>query len=195
MERRATVKRVTAETNVEVDLLVDGKGRSRIATGIGFLDHMLCAFARHGFFDLNITAVGDLQVDGHHTAEDVGIVLGNTLREALGNKSGIRRFGSATIPMDEALVLCAVDLSGRAFLVFDAPLPFGKVGDMDTQLFEEFFRAFSTSAGMNLHMKLIHGKNVHHCAEAMFKALGRALAEAVMADARVEGIPSTKGVV
>lgn len=195
MERKVICKRKTLETSIEMELNVDGKGLYDISTGIGFFDHMLTAFVKHGLFDLKITCKGDLNVDGHHTVEDVGIVLGTAFKEAMGDKKSIRRFASNDTPMDEALVKCAMDLSGRPFFLFDAELPFGKVGDFDTQLVEEFFRAFSNAAEITLHIRLQYGKNVHHIVEAMFKSFGRALDDATRKDVRVEGIPSTKGVI
>ena len=193
MNRVANAKRKTKETEIEISLGLDGSGKSDIATGIGFFDHMLDGFARHGFFDLTAKVTGDLQVDCHHTIEDTGIVLGGAIREALGDKQGIKRYGSCVLPMDETLVLCAIDLSGRPYLNFDAEFTVPRVGDMDTEMVREFFYAISYSAGMNLHIKVLDGGNNHHMIEAMFKAFARALDEAVTFDPRINGILSTKG--
>lgn len=193
--RRAEITRETAETAIHAVLDLDGTGRAEIATGIGFLDHMLTALARHALFDLTIAARGDLHIDFHHTAEDVGIVLGQALRKALADKRGIRRYGSALLPMDEALAECAIDISGRPFLAWSVPFARDKVGEMDTELFEEFFRALAFNAGITLHMTLKAGTNAHHVAEACFKAAARALRAATETDPRAAGsIPSTKGV-
>ena len=192
-ERIAQIQRKTNETDIQVKLNLDGSGNSAIHTGIGFFDHMLEGFSKHGFFDLNLNCVGDLAVDCHHTIEDCGIVLGNAIREALGDKSGIKRFGSCILPMDESLVLCAIDLSGRPYLVFDGEFTTEKIGYMDTEMVKEFFYAISYSAGMNLHIKVLTPGNNHHMAEAMFKAFARALDEAVSHDPKVQGILSTKG--
>ena len=191
--RTASVKRKTKETDITAVLDLDGSGVSEISTGIGFFDHMLEGFSRHGFFDLTLNCSGDLHVDPHHTVEDCGIVLGNAIREALGGKEGIRRFGSCILPMDETLVLCAVDLSGRPYLVFDAEFPAERVGAMDTETVKEFFYAVSYSAGRNRHLKVLNAGNTHHMIEAMFKAFARALDEASAPDPRVTGILSTKG--
>lgn len=192
-ERIAQIQRKTKETDIQVKLNLDGSGNSVINTGIGFFNHMLEGFSKHGFFDLNLNCEGDLAVDCHHTIEDCGIVLGNAIREALGDKSGIKRFGSCILPMDESLVLCAIDLSGRPYLVFDGEFTTEKIGYMDTEMVKEFFYAISYSAGMNLHIKVLALGNNHHMAEAMFKAFARALDEAVSRDPRVQGILSTKG--
>jgi imidazoleglycerol-phosphate dehydratase len=193
--RRAEVARATAETEIRAALALDGTGQARVATGIGFLDHMLTALARHALFDLDLTAKGDLHIDLHHTTEDTGIVLGQCLRSALGDKRGIRRYGHALLPMDEALAEAAVDISGRPFLAWSVPFARDKVGEMDTELFEEFFRAFAYNAGITLHLALKAGTNAHHVAEACFKALARALRMAVEADPRApDQVPSTKGV-
>ena len=192
-ERIAQIQRKTKETDIQVKLNLDGSGNSVINTGIGFFNHMLEGFSKHGFFDLNLNCEGDLAVDCHHTIEDCGIVLGNAIREALGDKSGIKRFGSCILPMDESLVLCAIDLSGRPYLVFDGEFTTEKIGYMDTEMVKEFFYAISYSAGMNLHIKVLTPGNTHHMAEAMFKAFARALDEAVSRDPRVQGILSTKG--
>ena len=193
--RRAEVSRTTAETDIQVTMVLDGTGRSTIATGIGFLDHMLTALAKHAMLDLTVKAVGDLHIDFHHTTEDVGIVLGQALRQALGDKRGIRRYGHAMIPMDEALAEAALDISGRPFLAWSVPIERPKVGEMDTELFEEFFRAFAFNAGLTLHVTLKAGTNAHHIAEACFKALARALRMALELDPRApDAVPSTKGV-
>lgn len=193
--RRAEISRETSETAITVDLGLDGEGRADIATGIGFLDHMLTALARHGLFDLKVQAKGDLHIDFHHTTEDVGIVIGQCLRQALGDKRGIRRYGAAVIPMDEALAEAAVDISGRPFLAWSVSFAQPKIGEMDTELFEEFFRALAFNAGITLHVTQKAGTNAHHVAEACFKALARALREAVEPDPRaISAIPSTKGV-
>ncbi|MFN8983940.1 MAG: imidazoleglycerol-phosphate dehydratase HisB [Alphaproteobacteria bacterium] len=193
--RRAEISRETSETAITVSLGLDGEGRADIATGIGFLDHMLTALARHGLFDLKVRARGDLHIDFHHTTEDVGIVIGQCLRQALGDKRGIRRYGAAVIPMDEALAEAAVDISGRPFLAWSVSFAQPKIGEMDTELFEEFFRALAFNAGITLHVTQKSGTNAHHVAEACFKALARALREAVEPDPRaISAIPSTKGV-
>ncbi|EAX49007.1 Imidazoleglycerol-phosphate dehydratase [Thermosinus carboxydivorans Nor1] len=193
MTRTATVERQTAETQVKATLNVDGAGRAEIATGIGFFDHMLNLFAKHGLFDLTVTATGDLFVDGHHTIEDTGIVLGRTFARALGDKQGIRRYGTAFVPMDEALAMVALDISGRPYLHFEAAFPVERIGDMASELVEEFLRAFAVHAGITLHVRLLYGRNAHHMAEAIFKALGRALDEATRLDGRIDGVLSTKG--
>ena len=194
MIRSTTISRKTKETDINLILNLDGTGKSDIHTGIGFFDHMLEGFARHGFFDLKLKVVGDLQVDGHHTIEDTGIVLGQAIKEALGDKAGISRFGSFILPMDDALVLCAIDLSGRPYLNFDVTFLAERVGDMDCELAREFFYAVSYSAGMNLHLKLLNGMNTHHIMEAIFKAFGKALDQAVKMDERITDVLSTKGV-
>ena len=192
-ERCVRVERNTKETKIAVTLNIDGQGKSCLNTGIGFFDHMLDGFTRHGFFDLDVKVQGDLEVDSHHTIEDTGIVLGTAIKEAIGDKAGIRRFGSMILPMDETLVLCAVDLSGRPYLNFDAEFTVPKVGDMDTEMAKEFFYAVSYAAGMNLHIKVLDGDNNHHIMEAMFKAFAKALDEATQSDHRVKGVLSTKG--
>jgi len=192
-ERRAHIERNTKETKIVIDLNLDGTGKCSVDTGIGFFDHMLNSFARHGFFDLNCQVDGDLDVDCHHTIEDTGIVLGQAIREAAGDKTGIRRYGSFLLPMDETLVLGAVDLSGRPYCVCNLPFTVDRVGSFDTEMVREFFYAVSYSAMMNLHLKLIHGKNNHHIMEAAFKAFAKALDEAVSPDPRVTGVLSTKG--
>jgi imidazoleglycerol-phosphate dehydratase len=192
--RRAEIARETAETRIHLKLDLDGTGRAEIATGIGFLDHMLTAVARHGMIDLAVKAEGDLHIDFHHTTEDVGIVLGQAIRKALADKRGIRRYGQALVPMDEALAECAIDISGRPFLAWSANFARDKVGEMDTELFEEFFRAVAMNSAMTLHLSQRAGTNAHHIAEGLFKAFARALRMAVEADPRAEGtIPSTKG--
>jgi imidazoleglycerol-phosphate dehydratase len=194
MSRTATVSRTTTETDISVTLSLDGTGRADIATGIGFLDHMLTSLARHALFDLKVAAKGDLHIDFHHTTEDVGIVLGQAFAQAIGDKRGIRRFGQALVPMDEALAEAAVDISGRPFLAWQAKFAQPKVGDMDTELFEEFFRAFAMNALVTLHITRKAGRNAHHVAEACFKAVARALRMASEPDPRAGGaIPSTKG--
>ena len=194
MARTAALARTTAETDIRLTLDLDGTGRSTIATGIGFLDHMLTALARHALFDLDITAKGDLHIDDHHTTEDVGIVLGQAIAQALGDKRGIRRYGHAAVPMDEALVHAAIDLSGRPFLAWSATFSRDKLGTMDTELFEEFFRALAMNALMTLHVTQSAGTNNHHIAEACFKATARALRAATEPDPRAPtAIPSTKG--
>lgn len=191
--RISEITRKTKETDITVKLCLDGSGKSRILTGIGFFDHMLTGFAKHGFFDLDISCTGDLEVDTHHTIEDVGIVLGQAVREALGDKAGIRRYGYFVLPMDETLMLCSLDLSGRPYLNFDASFTTERLGNLETEMIREFFYALSYSAGMNLHIKELAGINNHHKAEAMFKAFGKALDEAVSIEPRIEGILSTKG--
>lgn len=193
MSRYAKINRKTSETDIELTLELDGKGEASVDTGIGFFDHMLKSFAKHGLFDLNIKIKGDLHVDCHHTVEDAGIVLGAAVKKALGDKNSIKRYGSFLLPMDEALVMCAVDLSGRPYLVYDAQFKDERVGYFDTAMAKEFFYAVSYSAGMNLHIKEMYGENSHHIIEAMFKAFARALDEAAAIDARVGGLPSTKG--
>jgi imidazoleglycerol-phosphate dehydratase len=191
--RTSQIKRATTETEIELNLDLDGKGEYDIATGIGFLDHMLSLMAKHGQFDLTIKATGDLDVDFHHTVEDVGLCLGKALEEALGTKEGITRYGSAAVPMDEALARVNLDISGRPFLVLNAELPSGKVGEFDSELTREFLHALANSARVTLHVNLVYGDNVHHCIEAIFKALGRAIAQAVRIDKNIDGVMSTKG--
>lgn len=193
MMRTATIKRQTAETNISTALNVDGTGKSDIATGIGFFDHMLVLLTKHGFFDLQLITEGDLHVDGHHTVEDTGIVLGQALTKALGDKKGMKRYGTAFVPMDEALAMVSLDISGRPFLVFDVAIPSERIGDFDSELTEEFLRALSIHAGLTLHVRLLSGKNSHHIVEAIFKALGRALDEATSMDERIVGVMSSKG--
>jgi len=192
--RRAEIARETSETRIRLHLDLDGTGRAEVATGIGFLDHMLTALARHSMTDLTVRAEGDLHIDFHHTVEDVGIVLGQAIRRALGDRRGIRRYGQALVPMDEALAECAIDISGRPFLAWAATFARDKVGEMDTELFEEFFRAVAMNSAMTVHLTARAGTNAHHVAEGLFKAFARALRMAVEADPRAEGtIPSTKG--
>lgn len=193
MNRTATVTRKTRETAISVSIDIDGSGKTDINTGIGFFDHMLNGFARHGLFDLIVSCDGDLQVDCHHSIEDTGIVLGEAIAKAIGDKSGIVRYGSFMLPMDETLVMCAIDLSGRPYFVYDVDYTGEKCGEMDTQMAREFFYAVSYSAGMNLHLKKFYGYNDHHIMEASFKAFARALDAATSKDIRVSGIPSTKG--
>lgn len=191
--RTGEISRRTKETDIHVCLTLDGSGRSDISTGIGFFDHMLEGFSRHGFFDLKCSVKGDLQVDGHHTVEDTGIVLGQAIARAAGDKKGICRYGSFILPMDDALVLCAVDLCGRPYLNFDCTFPVERVGGLDTELVREFFYAVSYSAAMNLHIKMLDGVNAHHMIEAMFKAFAKALDAAVGFDSRIGDVLSTKG--
>jgi imidazoleglycerol-phosphate dehydratase len=192
--RRAEIERVTAETDIRVRLNLDGRGRYKVSTGIRFLDHMLELFARHGGFDLEVAARGDLDVDQHHTVEDVGLVLGQAVRQALGSKKGINRAGYFLMPMDETLAIAALDLSGRPYLVLDAPIKAKRIGDLQTELLEDFFQAFASAAALNLHLKLAYGRSSHHGAEALFKALGRALRYACSRDPRLKAqLPSTKG--
>lgn len=192
-ERKAHVERITSETKIVIDLNLDGNGNCQVNTGIGFFDHMLNSFARHGFFDLSCQVDGDLEVDCHHTIEDTGIVLGQAIAQAVGDKKGIKRFGNFFLPMDETLVLGAVDLSGRPYLVCDLPFTVERVGSFDTEMVNEFFYAVSYSAAMNLHLKLIHGNNNHHIMEAAFKAFAKALDEATSYDPRIQDVLSTKG--
>lgn len=192
-ERKSIITRNTAETLIELIWKVDGSGEAHVSTGIGFFDHMLNNFARHGFFDLNVKVEGDLYVDTHHTIEDVGIVLGQAIKEAIGDKCGINRYGSATIPMDETLMVCSLDLCGRPYFHMDVDLTVERVGEFETEMVKEFFYAISYSAGMNLHFVKLAGANNHHIIEAMFKAFAKALDEATMIDERNSGILSTKG--
>lgn len=192
--RQAKIERLTSETNIAAEVNLDGSGQFQIATGVGFFDHMLCLLAKHGALDLVVKAQGDTFIDDHHTVEDIGIALGQTIKQALGDKRGIVRYGQALVPMDEALVLVALDLSGRGHLEFDLPLPTAKVGNFDTELVEEFFRALALNGGLTLHVRMFNGRNTHHIIEGTFKALGRALRQAVAKDQRLTGIPSTKGV-
>lgn len=193
MSRTSAIERNTKETKINVSLNLDGSGKSELDTGIGFFDHMLDGFARHGLFDLEVSVDGDLEVDSHHTIEDTGIVLGRAIKEAVGDKKGIRRYGSCILPMDEALVLCAVDLSGRPYYVSDAQFTVPRIGDMDTEMVKEFFYAVSYAGEMNLHFKVLSGSNNHHICEAMFKAFAKALDAAVSYDPRITDVLSTKG--
>ena len=193
MNRSASLKRKTKETDISLSINIDGSGKSDISTGIGFFDHMLEGFSRHGFFDLEVKVKGDLHVDGHHTAEDVGIVLGTAIKQALGDKKSIRRFGSCILPMDDALCLCAIDLCGRPYFKMDASIEAPMVGDFDTELVREFFYAISYTAGMNLHIKLLDGTNAHHMIEAIFKSFAKSLDDATQKDDRITDVLSTKG--
>jgi imidazoleglycerol-phosphate dehydratase len=192
-ERSAEIVRSTRETEIRLRLDLDGTGRAEAATGVGFLDHMLELFARHGLFDLSVSCKGDVHVDDHHSTEDVGICLGQAIDRALGDKAGIRRYGHMILPMDETLVTCAVDLGGRAYWAWDAPMPATKIGTFDTELVADFWQAVATQGRMNLHVLLHYGRNSHHISEAIFKGLARALRMAVEVDPRVVGVPSTKG--
>ncbi|MDZ4861405.1 MAG: imidazoleglycerol-phosphate dehydratase HisB [Candidatus Hydrogenedentes bacterium] len=193
MSRNAEISRATAETRITLSIGIDGSGVIDASTGIGFFDHMLTHIAKHGLFDLKVDAKGDLEIDAHHTVEDVGICLGKAVAQALGEMKGIARFGHAVVPMDEALAEVAIDFSGRPFLIFQADLPRGKVGEFDSELTEEFFRAFAVNSRTTLHIVLRHGANLHHCIEGVFKAFARALDRATQLDPRVTGVPSTKG--
>ena len=193
MDRTSKVTRITGETDITMELNLDGTGKSEITTGIGFFDHMLQGFSKHGFFDLTCQIKGDLEVDGHHTVEDAGIVLGQAISKAVGDKKGICRYGSFILPMDDALVLCAIDLCGRPYFNCDVTFEVEKVGDFETELVREFFYAVSYSAGMNLPFKILDGRNTHHIIEAMFKAFGKALDKAVEYDKRINDVLSTKG--
>jgi imidazoleglycerol-phosphate dehydratase len=194
MSRTASVRRTTAETDIDLTLTLDGTGRSSVSTGVGFFDHMLTHVAKHGLFDLTVSCQGDLYIDAHHTVEDVGLCFGKALVQALGDKAGVRRYGDATVPMDETLVTAAVDLSGRPFLVWKADVPTEPLGTFSSQLAEEFWRAVSSAGVLTLHVVLHHGKNTHHVVETIFKATARALRNAVEPDPRGSGVPSTKGV-
>jgi len=193
VERKAEVKRKTKETDINIYLKLDGSGEYKINTAVPFLDHMLSQIAKHGLFDMEINAKGDTDVDFHHTVEDVGIALGEAFKKALGEKVGIKRYGHAVIPLNEALSMVSVDISGRPFIVYNVKMPKEKVGEFDVELTEEFFRAFANSSGMSLHINMIYGNNLHHIIESIFKAAARALDEATSLDERVKGIPSTKG--
>ena len=194
MNRTANIERKTKETQINLNLNLDGGGRAQINTGIGFFDHMLVSLAKHGFLDLDLTIAGDLQIDGHHSVEDAGIVFGTALKEALGDKAGIRRYGHAILPMDDALVLCAIDLGGRPYFDYDATFSGPSVGALDTGLVREFFHALTYAAAMNLHIKVLSGHNDHHIIEAMFKAFANALSQALSYEPRLTGTLSTKGV-
>jgi len=193
MSRTAKIHRKTAETDVKLELQLDGSGQSRIAPGVGFLDHMLTLLAKHAAFDLNVSANGDLLVDQHHTVEDIGICLGHVLREALGDKKGIRRYGHFALPMEETLATVALDLGGRPYFVFQAEFPTHKIGEFDSELVADFWHAFASNALCNLHIQVPYGRNSHHIAEAIFKAVARSLRMAVEPDPRLSGVPSTKG--
>lgn len=193
MGNSVTINRKTKETNIQMDFTIDGTGKSQMDTGIGFFDHMLEGFCKHGFFDARIQVEGDLIVDAHHSVEDTGIVLGQAIKEAIGDKKGIKRYGTFTLPMDDALCLCAIDLCGRPYFQFDCNFTVEKVGYLDTELVREFFYAISYSAGMNLHIKMLDGFNNHHMIEAMFKAFGKALDTAAQKDTRIVDVLSTKG--
>ncbi len=193
MSRTATVERITRETQIKLSVGIDGTGTAKVCTSVPFLDHMLDLFARHGLFDLTVEAKGDVDIDFHHTVEDIGIVLGSALKEALGAKQGIRRYGQASVPMDETLASVAVDLSGRPYLVYNVRLPKVKIGEFDVELAKEFFQALVNNLGANVHINVMYGDNVHHILEACFKALARALDMATQLDPRIEGVMSTKG--
>lgn len=194
MSRNASISRKTNETTIELQLELDGAGNASIDTGVGFLDHMLELLTKHGLIDLTVKAQGDLHVDQHHTVEDVGICLGLALKEALGDKAGIRRYGSIILPMEDALVICAIDLSGRFYLELDTSIPSQKIGEFDTELIAEFWQAFATNTGCNLHVRQLAGKNSHHISEAIFKGVARSLRQAIEIDPRQQGVPSSKGV-
>jgi imidazoleglycerol-phosphate dehydratase len=194
-ERKATISRTTKETNIAVTLNIDGNGQSNVKTGVQFLDHMLDLFAKHGLFDLDVSCEGDLGVDAHHSVEDIGICLGMAFEKALGEKKGLVRFAHSYFPMDESLVRVVADLSGRPFLVYNVKMERERVGKLDSELIEEFWRAFATHGRMNLHIELLYGRNMHHIFEAVFKAAARALCLATRVDPRVQGVPSTKGVI
>ncbi len=194
MSRTAAIERITKETKIRLSLTIDGAGNATICTAVPFLDHMLNLFARHGLFDLNVEACGDMDIDFHQTVEDIGIVLGEAFKQALGDKKGIRRYGQASVPMDETLASVAVDISGRPYLVYHVNLPKVKIGDFDVELAREFFQAFVNHCGLNLHINVMYGDNVHHIIEACFKAFARALDAASQLDPRVTGVMSTKGV-
>ncbi|AJE02350.1 imidazoleglycerol-phosphate dehydratase HisB [Geobacter pickeringii] len=193
MSRKATIERVTKETQIKLSLEIDGTGESKICTSVPFLDHMLDLFARHGLFNLQVDAKGDVDVDFHHTVEDIGIVLGQAFKESLGDKKGIRRYGQASVPMDETLASVAVDISGRPYLVFHVSLPKVKIGEFDVELVREFFQAVVNNLGANIHVNVMYGDNVHHIVEACFKAFARAMDQATQVDPRIEGVMSTKG--
>ncbi len=193
MPRTATIERKTKETDIRIELSLDGKGQGAIETGVPFFDHMLTQIARHGFFDLTVAAKGDIEIDAHHTVEDVGICLGEAFKKALGDKAGIRRYGRGTMPMHESLASVILDFSGRPFLVYNVPLPKAQVGNFEVELVEEFFTAFCNHGGVNVHVNLAYGDNLHHIVEAVFKAFARALDEACSLDPRIEGVLSSKG--
>jgi imidazoleglycerol-phosphate dehydratase len=193
IERQAKILRKSKETNIDISINLDGAGEYEGYTGIGFFDHMLCLFAKHGFLDLDVRVEGDLNIDSHHTIEDVGIVLGSVIKEAMKGKEGIKRYGTSFVPMDETLATVSIDLSGRACLVFDANFTVERLGSFDTEMVEEFFRAVAVNAGITIHARIIYGKNNHHMVEALFKAFGKALSEALTYDERIKGVLSTKG--
>ena len=193
IQRQAKIQRESKETKIEISIKLDGCGKYDGNTGIGFFDHMLCLFAKHGLLDLYVSVEGDLEVDSHHTIEDVGIVLGGAIKEAMEGKEGIKRYGTSFVPMDEALATVSLDLSGRAYLVFDGNFTVDRLGSFDTEMVEEFFRAVAVTAGITLHARVIYGKNNHHMVEALFKAFGKALSEALTYDERIKGVLSTKG--
>ncbi|MSN26430.1 MAG: imidazoleglycerol-phosphate dehydratase HisB [Geobacter sp.] len=194
MSRTATIERITNETRIKLSLTIDGTGAAKICTSVPFLDHMLNLFARHGLFDMEVEACGDIDIDFHHTVEDIGIVLGEAFKQALGDKKGIRRYGQATVPMDETLASVAVDVSGRPYLVYHVNLPKVKIGEFDVELAREFFQAFANHCGLNLHINVMYGDNVHHIIEACFKAFARAMDTATQLDSRINDVMSTKGV-
>jgi imidazoleglycerol-phosphate dehydratase len=194
MNRTAKIERKTSETDIKIALNLDGSGQAEVNTGVGFFDHMLILLAKHGLFDLTAKVEGDLYIDSHHTIEDTGIVLGKVLAQALGDKQGIKRYGTAFVPLDEALAMVVVDCSGRPFLQYDVATPLVEIGNYPSEMTEEFLRALATNAGLTLHVRLLAGKNSHHIAEAIYKALGRALAEATRIDERITGVMSTKGI-
>ncbi len=193
MSRTAVIERITKETQIKLSLDIDGTGEAKVCTSVPFLDHMLNLFARHGLFDLEVEAMGDIDIDFHHTVEDIGIVLGEALKQALSDKKGIRRYGQASVPMDETLASVAVDLSGRPYLVYNVTLPKVKIGEFDVELAREFFQALTNNLAANIHINVMYGDNVHHILEACFKALGRALDQATQKDSRIAGVMSTKG--
>lgn len=193
VDRSVTLERKTNETQISVSLNIDGTGEATVDTGIGFFNHMLEGFARHGLFDLNVSVAGDIHVDGHHTVEDTGIVIGRAIAKCIGDKKGIKRYGSMILPMDDALCLCAIDLCGRPYFSYEAEFPMDRIGYLDTELIREFFYAISYTAGVNLHIKVLSGINSHHIAEAMFKAFAKALDQATMVDERITDVLSTKG--
>lgn len=193
MSRTATIERITNETRIKLSLDIDGSGQAKICTSVPFLDHMLNLFSRHGLFNLTVEACGDIDIDFHHTVEDIGIVLGSAFKQALGEKKGIRRYGNSVVPMDETLAAVAVDISGRPYMVYNVDLPKVKIGEFDVELAREFFQAFVNQCGLNLHINVQYGDNVHHIIEACFKAFGRAMDVATQLDPRVEGVMSTKG--
>ncbi|ANA41269.1 MULTISPECIES: imidazoleglycerol-phosphate dehydratase HisB [Geobacter] len=193
MSRKAAIERVTKETQIKLSLDVDGTGEAKVCTSVPFLDHMLDLFARHGFFNLQVDATGDIDIDFHHTVEDIGIVLGQALKESLGDKKGVRRYGQATVPMDETLASVTVDISGRPYLVYHVSLPKVKIGEFDVELVREFFQAVVNNLGATIHLNVMYGDNVHHIVEACFKAFARAMDQATQVDSRIQGVMSTKG--